>query len=282
MISEIWVNLSRGTGHLVVRRRTGDIMKNLLAGAAALILSTLPALSASVIVGSGDGTIGTLDTDTGVVTGAYDAGPAWFDIAVDDGGAVYGTDGSTLYSIDVGTSSDGVAIGGHSFVNGLAFDDAGTLYGAGGGTLYTLDLITGASTMVGSIGSSYSSSGDIAFSSTGVLFGTSSSGCVGTGDCLFTIDTTTGIGTYVGDIGYSSVFGLARVGGTLFGMTAANQLLTIDTATGAGTLQTSYALSGGTFGAAVPPSAVPLPGAVWLMLGGAGLLGALRRRQRAA
>ncbi|WP_162933046.1 VPLPA-CTERM sorting domain-containing protein [Roseovarius sp. EL26] len=257
-------------------------MNKIILAAALTLCTAAPSFAASVFVGSSNGTIGTLDTDTGVLSGAYDAGPGWFDIAVDSSGDVYGTTGSSLYSIDVDNSAQGVLLGGHSALNGLAFDDSDTLFGSGGNRLFTLDTTTGASTVVGNVGSGFSSSGDLAFSASGVLFGTSNGGCSGGGDCLFSIDAVTGVGTYIGDIGFSAVFGLSRIGSTLFGMTASDQLISIDMGTGAGTLIDTYNISGQTYGAAVPASAatIPLPAGGWLLLSGFGALAAARRRRK--
>lgn len=262
-------------------------MKKYLLSLGLTALMASPALAGTVLVGSLNGNISSVDTATGVNSNTFDTGSqSWFDLAIDSGGNVYGSNGgSSLYSIDtIGHSSS--FIGGHgTFVNALAFSSSDILFGAGGGSLFTINTTTGQATTVGSgIGGGYSSSGDIAFGAGGVLYGTSQgSGCNSGNDCLFSIDTTTGIGSLIGDIGYSSVYGLAYVDGTLFGMSSGNTLISLDTSTGAGTLGLSYALSGGTGGGAViAPSAVPIPASFPLLLSVIGGLGFFGRRKKQA
>jgi len=241
-----------------------------------------PSTGATIIVGGSNGTVASLDTSANTILGSYDAGPAWFDIAVNNTGDVYGTTGQALYSIDVANEAVGLRLGNHSFVNSLAFDDSDVLFGAGGGNLYTLDLATGSSNLVGAVGGNFNSSGDIAFDQKGKLFASSLSGCEGGSDCLFSIDTSTGVGSAIGPIGYNNVYGLARIGGTLFGLTEANQLLSIDTLSGSGTLLGSYSINGLTYGAAVPSnvSVVPVPASMLLLLAGIGTLCTLRLQPR--
>ena len=71
------------------------------------------------------------------------------------------------------------------------------------------------------------------------------------------------------------------VRGVLYGLSSANNLYTIDTTTGLGTFVTSFAVSGSTGGAAVPPSTVvPVPASLPLLAFGIGGLGYMARRKR--
>lgn len=264
-------------------------MKLLSYAAIAIGLSALPVSAASVLVGSSDGTIAQLDTDTGTLSNAFDAGNySWFDIAIDNSGTGYGINGgSELYSININTQSVAKIGNTGRTVNGLAFGDGGALYGTGGGNLYSLNTGNGAASVVGSgVGGNFNSSGDIAFAGGTTFYGTSTSNCgnVGSGlggDCLWSIDAVTGLGSAVGGTGVGSVYGLALTGGTLFGLSSANNAYSLDTSDGTATFLTAYNLSGSTFGAGVPPSAVvPVPASLPLLLGGLLGFGAVARARR--
>jgi hypothetical protein len=247
----------------------------------------LPASAAQILIGTGNGSLGILDTSDNSVTALPSTSQVFFDIAIDPtGGTAYGITGSsTLYSIDISTgltaSIGSLGVG----ANALTFDNSGTtLYAAGGGTLYTVNTGDGSATSLGGIGSSYASSGDLAFDSLGILYGTSSSG---PGDSLFSIDpggVAGSLGTLIGAIldgatNISSVFGLAFADNILFGLTSGNDLYSLNRATAAATSLGSYAISGQTFGATV----IPIPAALPLFGTGLGILGFLgwRRRRKA-
>jgi hypothetical protein len=194
-----------------------------------LLLSTATAVRAhadSFIFGaSSDGTL-YRDTVTGPFTGQATAiGPMktaagstiiMTDIAESSTGQLFGVDGlsgnhiSTLYSINPVTGAT-AAIGSTGlFLNALAYGlDPATglpaLYGAGGdpahggGTVVSLNTGTGASTLVGT--NTNNSSGDLAFSSSGVMFATVTGVTLGSSDRLVTVNLLTGAETVVGDIG---------------------------------------------------------------------------------
>jgi len=208
-------------------------MRNLVAGfLLAFILSNVVIAGPILWVGDNSGTLGTVDVDTGNVNVIGSMGVTMTDIAFDPSGNLYGVTFSALYSINkvTGSTTQIGSLGGAS-VNSLVFDSAGNLYAANN-SLYTINVATGAATVVGT-GGSYSSSGDLAFIG-GELFLSS------VGDSLFKLDTLTGIGTLVGAIGSSAVYGLATDNNIdLYGLTSTT-VLSINTATGAGSALVNY------------------------------------------
>lgn len=217
--------------------------KILLTLALTPFLLTSVAIAAPILwVGDGAGNLGTVDVNTGNVNVIGNMGRAMTDIAFDSTGNLYGITFSSLYSINTTTGAS-TSIGSHNLgtgnKNSLVFDAAGNLFAANS-SLYTLNTATGASTLIGSGGSSYQSSGDLAFVG-GELFLSSSHG---PGDTLVKLNTSTGIGTDVGSIGFSNVFGLATPdNGNLYGVSGTG-VLTINTASGAGALAVSYSGQG--------------------------------------
>ena len=62
-------------------------MKKLISATVIMAVSTISASASTVLVGSSNGTIAEVDTSTGVVSNAFDAGNFnWFDIAVNNAG----------------------------------------------------------------------------------------------------------------------------------------------------------------------------------------------------
>lgn len=134
----------------------------------------------------------------------------------------------------------------------LAFHPTtGVLYGAttpnsttSPSSLVTIDPATGVVTTIGSFGLPTGSFGDLAFSSTGVLFGTRT-----IGGNLFTVNLATGTGTLIGASGIatgSSGHGMAMSSaGTLFTVPDAQFLYTFNTGTGVATQ--GVAVTGGPF-----------------------------------
>jgi hypothetical protein len=117
-------------------------------------------------------------------------------------------------------------------VNALAFDNDGQLWGMGD-NLFKLSKDTGTMTKINTAPLTYFPSGDIVFSSDNKLF-VSASG--GTNDYWMRVDTTNGTTTLIGDMGKRDVWGLARIGNTMYGGTLAGELLTINVSTGATTV----------------------------------------------
>jgi hypothetical protein len=117
-------------------------------------------------------------------------------------------------------------------VNALAFDNNGQLWGAGN-DLFKISKDTGTMTKINTTALSATPSGDIVFSSDDKLFMSASSG---SHDYWVRVDTTNGTTTLVGDMGKRDVWGLARLGNTIYGGTLAGDLVTINASTGATTV----------------------------------------------
>jgi len=151
---------------------------------------------------------------------------------------LYGISYGALYAIDTATcEATPIGDGLHtSNANALTCDASGNLFGATvSGYLLRVDPFSGGAATIGSYGSGLTSSGDLAFASDGTLFGSANApGEVG--DVLVRIDPSNGIATRVGSTGYQDVFGLVFVGDKLYGVTAANELVRLDTQTGEGVL----------------------------------------------
>jgi hypothetical protein len=118
----------------------------------------------------------------------------------------------------------------------LACDSSGNLYGGTvGGDLLRIDRDTGLATIIGPYGQNLVASGDLAFDSIGRLYG-SATPAGGSSDVLVVVSTSTGAANEIGPIGYDEVYGLFFIEDSLYGVTEDNELLSIDTATGRGTL----------------------------------------------
>jgi hypothetical protein len=204
-------------------------------------LSGVQGVVLGVDSGANDGssTLLQISSETAAGTAIGETGFILTDVAVTPDGRVFGILPSRLFSINLTTgiaSPVGTGLG-VSDANALVSDANGVLYGAtSSGWLIRIDPQTGHATAIGVYGSGYTSSGDLAFSPNGQLFGTVLDG--GTDEVLISVDVATGLGTMIGRVGFPNVFGLAFTpDGTLFGATSGNppSLLVIDTTTGAGT-----------------------------------------------
>jgi hypothetical protein len=218
------------------------------------------------------------------------------DIAESSTGQLFGVDGlsgnhiSTLYSINLVTGAT-AAIGSTGlFLNALAYGlDPATglpaLYGAGGdpahggGTVVSLNTGTGASTLVGT--NTTNSSGDLAFSPSGVMFATVTGVTLGSSDRLVTVNLLTGAETVVGDIGKTGAFGLAFVGNNLYGLDdIGRDLLLINTSTGAGTVLADTLVNWKGAASPGPAEQINLSEPASLFLMGAGIIAVGLHRSR--
>jgi murein DD-endopeptidase MepM/ murein hydrolase activator NlpD len=186
------------------------------------------------------------------------------DIAFTPDGALYGinivgqltTERSQFLRIDP-VSGAAVVVNADMGVTGnaLASDPRGQLYmmSSRSRELYTVDEATGVPTLVGGLATAFFSSGDLAFTQDGRLFGTFLRQF--NNDFLVSIDPSTGVATPIGtDLGFPEVYGLAfgppgSIGcapgctplptrGLLYGVATGSsspQLIAIDTSSGLAT-----------------------------------------------
>ena len=242
--------------------------------AAAALAACTGALAAPILwISDGGGRLGTVDVATGTASLVGNMGRAMFDIAFDSVGNLWGIDGvNRLYSINSSTAAATlVGATGTGFIYSLVFGPGGVLYAAGS-SLYSLNTSTGVGTQIGAAGNGYNSSGDLAFVG-GTLYLSSDPSA---NDSLWSINTTTGQGFNIGAIGANAVFGLATPDNvTLYGLSGTT-VLSINTATGAGTTVVNYSGGGmtGAFGTAFRTEAgAPIPEPSALSLVALALLG---------
>ncbi len=151
------------------------------------------------------------------------------------GPTLYGVTFSQLVRLNPDT---GAAVGiGPPFsfsTNGLAVSEEGTIYaGTNGGQLITINPVTGAATLVGLFGGGMTSDGDLVLDDNGVLYGALNQGA---NVVLAKINRNTGAATVIGPTGFSTVYGLAIHCCRFFGGTSAGELLSLNAATGQGTV----------------------------------------------
>lgn len=258
---------------------------------AVVVLAVAPLAADTIYLSGSDGFLYTFDTTTDTVTQGANMGIVMSDIAFLNG-TLYGISfaaESQLYTINPVTGVTNAVGATGTFLNALLGAD-GNLYAAGGvagcnippapacDAFYTVSSSTGAASLVGT--GSYDSSGDLVVdpNASGSLFLTSQPDA--STDQLWVIDSATGTGSSLGDIGYAEVFGIAYTNGTLYGFNdVGNNVLTINTATGAGTVLTTYSPNFEILGATV--NDVPEPREIGVVLAGLGLaLGFFSRRKR--
>jgi hypothetical protein len=258
---------------------------------AVVVLAVAPLAADTIYLSGSDGFLYTFDTTTDTVTQGADMGIQMSDIAFLNGtlyGVSFAAD-SELYTIDPVTGATNAVGATGTFLNALLGAN-GNLYAAGGvagcnippapacDAFYTVSASTGAASLVGT--GVYDSSGDLVVdpNASGSLFLTSQPDA--STDQLWLINSATGTGSLLGDIGYAEVFGIAYADGTLYGFNdVGNNVLTINTTTGAGTYLTSYSPNFEILGATV--NDVPEPREIGIVLAGLSLaVGFFSRRKR--
>jgi hypothetical protein len=187
------------------------------------------------------------------------------DLARLPGGTLYGIQGNEdLVTIDpVAVASTLVGNVGSLNLFAIKFRSDGVLFGASLTDLYTINPKTAQTTHVGSFGISTAAFGyfDLAIDANGNVFLQVSYPNSTTGGTLYSVNSSTGAATQIGSIGFL-VAATEFVSGTLYGFTAcptipcptgtASQVLTINPATGAGTVLVGETPQGVEISAAAP------------------------------
>jgi hypothetical protein len=152
------------------------------------------------------------------------------------GPTLWGLTFTQFIRIDPRTGA-GVVIGNttQNDLNGLAVSRDGEIYSAGFNSqqLMRIDPVTGSASPVGALGG-FTSSGDLAFDSNNQLYGALNNAAGNL--VLATINPTTGAAAAIGNIGSATCYGLAFHCCRLYGVTATGEVLSINCATGAGTV----------------------------------------------
>ncbi len=147
---------------------------------------------------------------------------------------LYGITSSSFLKINESTGI-GTEIGDLNFDDmfALAVSDSGEVFAASGstGNLINIDVNTGNGTLIGNYGNGLTSSGDLAFDSSGNLYASVLIPGSST-DWLAQVNTLTGEADLIGDIGFSEVWGLSFIDNSLYGVTSSGKLILINKITG--------------------------------------------------
>jgi hypothetical protein len=207
-----------------------------------------------------------VDPDTYAATKVGDFGLSILeimtDLAIDANGNLVGVSFSSVYSIDATTGKATQLSSGSLLTqfNGLSFvpgTSGEILIGTdnANGNIYQVNSTTGATNVIGSMGGSFVSSGDVVsvdgFGTVQTVPGTSHDVLVRLAPGTY---TATPIGT---NTGFDKIYGLGFWKGKVFGFTYTGQIITIDPTTGVGTQVASGGPSWN--GAAVTTTAPIIP-----------------------
>lgn len=164
--------------------------------------------------------------------------PQITDIALSPNGTLYGLAFQALYTVNTMTGK-ATLLQNVSQNQMVALDAApdGVLYAGAAGTVYALDAATGKLVPTASYPQGNQASGDIAFLG-GKLYASSNPSGGGQTDALCEIGLGGTPSKVIGSIGFDCVWGLAAFGETLYGLTCNGEVLSIDLASGKGTLLT--------------------------------------------
>ncbi|MDP9000188.1 MAG: hypothetical protein M3O46_08775 [Myxococcota bacterium] len=185
--------------------------------------------------------------------GLVDLGPsaaALGDIALDSQGVLYATDSYVLYRVDRETSeaTSVASILPLHLYNGLGTTNGRSLLAtADVPQLFEIGTANGLSIPVAPLPSGYRASGDVTAAGSHVFVSATLSACPAT-DSLVRMDPAAHSSSIVGEVGYCCVWGLATLGGRVYGLTCEGRILAIDTTTGSASETARAALA--FFGAA--------------------------------
>jgi hypothetical protein len=215
--------------------------------------SSVPTPLEGAVYGHSSSTLYRVDPTTFAVTPVADFGwPAgefdtMTDIAVDKDGVMMGVSFTKVYRVDPTTAACTFVADLDRQFNGLSYVPAPSLLDASerlvgttlDGSVWAIDPTTGATSLAGSYGGVWTSSGDIVYVEGFGIVATVKASGVGT-DYLATIDPTTfaatPIGEATGGTGFSDIWGLGFWEGKVFGFSGASQMLLIDPTSGVATL----------------------------------------------
>jgi hypothetical protein len=183
------------------------------------------------------GNLGTVNVTNGDVHVIGNTGVVMTDIAFDASGVLYGVSTDKLYKINKSTAAS-TLIGslGITDATSLEFNKGGSVLYTANNQLHTVDTTTGLATSI-------PSSNGFPFSSSGDLtsigdkfYLTSKIAGDVTNNDLVSLDTSTGTGTLVGHIGFPNVYALATNDNVHLYGFSNGNLISINTTTGVGTL----------------------------------------------
>jgi hypothetical protein len=158
------------------------------------------------------------------------------DIAVDRTGTIIAADVNVpqIYRVDPAAGITAILqLSVNTEMFGLTYVPPGVLdpkldvlVGAGADqNLYVVDPSNGGATLIGAMGAR--PKGDIVWTGSELVMSVGGT----TNDLLYRIDVATGAGSQIGVTGVTKMFGLARVGGTVFGFLGTSGIVTVDPAT---------------------------------------------------
>jgi hypothetical protein len=159
------------------------------------------------------------------------------DVALDTNGVLYGTDSYVLYRVDRATS-EAITVASilplHLY-NGLGIVNGTSLLAtADVPQLFEIDAMNGSSRVVAPFPVGYRASGDVTALDSRILVAAAASAHPST-DTLVEVTSSTGSAIVIGDFGYPCVWGLATLGGVVYGLTCEGRILSIDAARGRAT-----------------------------------------------
>ncbi len=158
------------------------------------------------------------------------------DLALGPGGVLYATDTYVLSSVDRATAQTTTIasiLPLHPY-SGLGTGSGELLATTDVPQVFAVGMLDGSSTPVASLPPGYGEGGDVTALGARVFVSLPATGNMST-DTLVAVNVATGGSTVIGEFGYRCVWGLATLGGVVYGLTCEGRLVTIDVTTGKGT-----------------------------------------------